>query len=197
MNDLHREKLPPGRELELAMLAKSARRPKKGQVKPMTTLIGKPRELAETAPAPRLGTVVAQYGSEPTRAALAAWEARLQGTPMVDIAHAQGLSIEACKQLLREAHDAVKEDLKEALEMNRQLDLGRLDGLIKAYYAPATQGEQESAYIVLAALKQRAKLTGVEEPADPLRSRQPQNILVWIQNALPSINKIVDALPNE
>ena len=106
-------------------------------------------------------------------------------------------SIEACKKLLREAHDAIKEDLKEALEMNRQLDLGRLDGLIKAYYPPATQGHEESAYIVLASLKQRAKLTGIEEPTDPLRSRQPVNVLLWIQQALPSINKIVDALPAE
>jgi hypothetical protein len=185
-----------GRELEAAMLLKRPRRKKDG-IKTAKGIMPKATELAPDAPVPRFTQVVANHGAEPTRMALAAWEARLKGSPVVDIAHAMGLSIDACKTLLREAHDALREDLKEALEQNRQLDLGRLDGLIKAYYPPATEGHEDSAYIVLAALKQRSKLTGTEEPADPLRSRQPSNVLVWIQNALPSINKIVDALPNE
>jgi hypothetical protein len=185
-----------GRELEAAMLLKHPRHKKDG-IKTAKNVIPKPTLLAPDAPAPRLTQVMANYGAEPTRAALAAWEARMKGSPVVDIAHAMGLSLEACKTLLREAHDALREDLKESLEMNRQLDLGRIDGLIKAYYPPAVEGHEDSAYIVLACLKQRGKLTGTEAEPDPLRSRQPQNILVWIQNALPAINKIVDALPAE
>jgi hypothetical protein len=50
--------------------------------------------------------------------------------------------------------------------------------------------------VVLKCLAQRSKLTGIEPQPDPGRSN-PQNVLVWIQNQLPSINRIVDALPLE
>jgi hypothetical protein len=153
--------------------------------------------IAPDAPAPRLEKMAVNRGSEVTQRALSAYEARMKGSPVVDIAHALGVSIDVCKALLREAHDAVREDLKEALEMNRQLDLGRLDGLIKAYYEPATQGDSDSAYVVLAALKHRAKLTGLEAVSDPLRSKQPNNVMVWLNTALPAIDKIVKELPIE
>ena len=185
-----------GKELEAGLLAKGRQKKKTG-VKPMTHVIPDPTLIAPEAPAPRLEKMVVNHGSDPTRQALAAYEARMKGSPVVDIAHAMGLSLEACKALLREAHDAVKEDLKDNLEANRTLDLRRLDGLIAAYWSPATQGHEQSAYIVLAALKARGKLTGTEEAPDPLRSKQPTNVLVWIQQQLPNINRIVDSLPIE
>jgi hypothetical protein len=143
-----------------------------------------------------LDALVERDGVNPTAQALAAWEARIKGSPVVDIAHAMGLSLDACKRLIKEAHDAVREDLKEALELNRSLDLQRIDGLLATYYPMARAGHEESAYITLAALKHRAKLTGTEPGSDRVPgSLAPQNVLVWIQNALPQINKIVDALP--
>jgi hypothetical protein len=49
--------------------------------------------------------------------------------PIVDVAHQLGVSIEAAKELIREAHAAIAEDLKENLEVNRKLDMARIDGV--------------------------------------------------------------------
>jgi hypothetical protein len=107
-----------------------------------------------------------------------------------------GLSIEGTKALIKEAHDAIHEDLKTNLDLNRQLDLQRIDGLLQVYYPLARSGDPDSANVTLKCLAQRSKLTGIEPMPDPGRSN-PQNVLVWIQSQLPSINKIVDALPAE
>jgi hypothetical protein len=53
----------------------------------------------------------------------------------------------------------------------------------------------DAAAIPLKCMQHRAKLCGIEPQAD--RQMQPQSTLVWIQHALPSINKIVDDLPAE
>jgi hypothetical protein len=153
-------------------------------------------ELAPDAPAPALQAVVAERGPEPTEAALSAWEARVRGEPIVDLAHRMGLTIETAKLLIKEAHDAIHEDLKTNLDLNRQLDLQRIDGLLQVYYPLARSGDPDSANVTLKCLAQRSKLTGIEPMPDPGRSN-PQSVLVWIQNSLPSINKIVDALPAE
>jgi hypothetical protein len=85
--------------------------------------------LAPDAPAPRLGELVAEYGEGPTARALAAWEQRLNGETIIDVAHNLGVSIESAKVLIRQVHDAIAEDLKENLELNRTLDLARIDTL--------------------------------------------------------------------
>jgi hypothetical protein len=153
-------------------------------------------DLAPDAPAPAFEAVVAKRGAEPTTAALSAWEARVRGEPIVDVAHQMGVTIETAKLLIREAHDAIHEDLKTNLDLNRQLDLQRIDGLLQVYYPLARQGDPDSANVTLKCLAQRSKLTGIEPMPDPGRSN-PQNILLWIQGQLPSIQKIVDALPPE
>jgi hypothetical protein len=62
----------------------------------------------------------------------------------------------------------------------------------------AKEGHEESAYITLAALKHRAKLTGTEPGSERVpNSIQPGNVLIWVQQALPQINRIVDALPKD
>jgi hypothetical protein len=186
-------------ELKAALLTRKSRggpKGSRGSVPPLETAIPGPKAFTPDAPSPRLDALVERDGVDPTAQALAAWEARIKGSPVVDIAHAMGLSIEACKRLIKEAHDAVREDLKDALELNRSLDLQRIDGLLATYYPLAREGHEESAYITLAALKHRAKLTGTEPGSERIPgSLAPQNVLVWIQNALPQINKIVDALP--
>jgi hypothetical protein len=151
----------------------------------------------ESTPAPRTEAQVAAHGLEPTEMALCAWERRVNGAPIVDVAHDLGLSIEASKALIREVHAAIRDDLKDALELNRQLDLDRVDGLLQTFYPQARAGNIESATITIRALQHRAKLVGLEPLPDPGRNQQPQNVLVWIQNQLPAINRIVDALPPE
>ena len=154
-------------------------------------------ELAAEAPAPRLNGEIAAHGPELTTAALEAWERRLNGEAIIDVAHSLGLSIESAKELIRSVHAAIHEDLKENLSLNRQLDLERLDGLLRTYYPQARGGDLDAANFVIKSLQHRAKLTGAEPLPDPGRTNQPQAVLVWIQQQLPSINRIVDALPLE
>jgi hypothetical protein len=158
--------------------------------------IQKRTQLDPQAPAPHLNDVIARQGPTVTTQALAAWSARVGGEPIVDVAHRFNVSIEAAKALIAEVHSAIHEDLKANLELNRALDLSRIDQLIQAHLPPAKEGDTESAGVVLRALAQRSKLTGSEPPPDPGRSN-PTNVLVWLQNSLPNINKIVDALPHE
>jgi hypothetical protein len=188
-------------ELKAELLTRKSRGGSKApiQVPSLKTAVPGPKKFTPDAAAPRLEVLVERDGVDPTAKALAAWEARIKGSPMVDIAHAMGLSIDACKQLIREAHEAVRDDLKEALELNRTIDLERIDGLLASFYPAAREGHEESAYITLAALKHRAKLTGTEPGSldRAFGAAQPQNVLIWLQNSLPQINKIVDALPND
>jgi hypothetical protein len=154
----------------------------------------KPAKLEPEAPAPNLSHMITERGSEPTREALEAWQARSGGAPIVDIAHDMGLSIESAKALIKEAHAAITEDLKANLDLNRQLDLSRIDSLISSYLPSAKAGEHASANVIIKCLQQRAKLTGLEPMDVPGRSH-PENVLVWVQAQLPSINRIVDSLP--
>jgi hypothetical protein len=153
-------------------------------------------ELSPEQPAPKLAAVVTNRGPELATLAIEAWQKRLDGVPIVTVAHEMGVSIEGAKQLIREAHEAIAEDLKTALNQNRELDLQRTDMILKAFLPAAREGDRDSAAIVLKALTHRARLTGTEPQAQPGHSK-PENVLIWIQQQLPAINKIVDALPIE
>jgi hypothetical protein len=152
--------------------------------------------LAPDAPAPRFHELIEERGADLTKRAMEAWNARIQGVPVVDIAHQLGVSIALCKQLIKEVHEAIRDDLKDSLDLNRQLDLERVDGLVNTFYPIARAGDADSAAVVLRALQHRSKLTGIEPLPDPGRSH-PQNVLVWINSQLPNINKLVDSLPLE
>ena len=145
-------------------------------------------------PAPRTAALVQELGPRLSAEALSAWNARLGGTPIVDIAHSLGLDIAGAKALLAEAHQAIASDLKETLEVNRTLDLDRIDQLLATYLPLARQGDDKAAAVVLKSLQHRAKLTGTQPQPDPGRAK-PENVLCWIQMQLPAINKIVYALP--
>jgi hypothetical protein len=164
---------------------------------PTTKEIAQRTQLAPDAPAPKLGEVIAEWGEEPTSRALEAWNARLDGVPIVDIAHQLGVSIELAKSLLREVHQAIYEDLKASVDLNRQLDLSRIDQLIRGHMPAAKAGDDKSANVILRALQQRAQLTGQVQGPDPSRGPGPQNVFMWIQQQLPSINRLVDSLPIE
>ena len=164
---------------------------------PALKSIDKRASLAPEAPAPQTQALVATHGEEPTSRALEAWNARLSGAPIIDVAHQLGVSIELAKKLITEVHAAIYEDLKANLDLNRQLDLSRIDSLLKAFLPGAKAADPDAANVVLRALQHRAKLTGQEPESAPTRLTQPNAVMVWIQNQLPSINRIVDNLPIE
>jgi hypothetical protein len=172
--------------------------PKRGRVSAeVKAEIERVTEVSAEAPAPRLQAMVESRGAELTQAALNAWEARKRGDPVVNIAHGMNVSIETAKALIREAFNAVSEDLKETVAINRELDLQRIDAIVKTYLEPAAEGHLDSAKIVLAAVNARSKLLGADKLPDPARGQQPAVILAWIQAQLPNINRIVEAQPIE
>jgi hypothetical protein len=163
---------------------------------PVSKTIAKRTQLSPEAPAPRLNHVIAENGPEPTEKALKAWDARVNGESIIDVAHTMGVSLNLARQLINEVHQAIMEDLKESLDLNRTIDLQRLDGLIQAYYQPAREGDDRAASVLLKALQHRAKLTG-QEPDQPTRVNNIENVQAWIIHQLPTINSIVDTLPVE
>lgn len=169
----------------------------KASKRPTNKDLARRTKLASNAPAPHLEAVIATQGLEPTTKALEAWNARLAGHAIIDIAHDMGVSIELAKKLVSEVHTAIYEDLKTNVDLNRQLDLGRIDSIIRGHLPSAQAGDTDSANVVIRALSHRARLTGCEQPSDPARDGSPRNVMIWLTNQLPSINKIVDALPPE
>ncbi len=87
--------------------------------------------------------------------------------------------------------------MKANLDLNRQLDLSRIDSLLKAFLPAAKATDPDAANVVLRCLQHRAKLTGQEPDQPATRLTSPNNVMVWIQQQLPSINRIVDNLPLE
>jgi hypothetical protein len=155
-----------------------------------------PEELGPDAPAPRLEKLINEYGDLPCAQALRAWQARLNGSSIVEIAMQMGITVQTVKTLIDKVYQAVAEDLKEQLDQNRALDLARIDELIGAHLPKAKSGKVKSAAVVLRCLERRAKLIGIEPLPAPTQNHS-QQVLVWIQAQLPSINKLVDSLPPE
>jgi hypothetical protein len=162
----------------------------------MSERIPERTQLAREAPAPRLNHLIAKKGETAVHEALSAWDERLRGMAIVDIAHARGITITAAKHLIREAHEAIAEDLKENLDLNRRLDLDRIDGLLRTFYPAARFGDEKAANVTLKCLERRAKLTGAEPESSPGRNH-PENVLVWVQAQMPNITRLVEALPSE
>jgi hypothetical protein len=181
--------------LDARLEARAQKRRKAKLRRAESSIVLERTELAHDASAPSIKALIAKRGLEPTEMAMACWAAKIKGRAMIDLAHELGVTIETAKVLLREAHDAIAEDLKANLEMNRQIDLDRVEGLLGRYYPAALEGDPEAAAVTLKCLGHRARLVGIEAQPRPNNSIEPQNVLVWIQNTLPSINKIVDALP--
>jgi hypothetical protein len=154
-------------------------------------------ELAAGAPAPKTQALIARVGEELSAAAIEAWGARVAGASILELAHRMGVTIEDARRLIKEAYEAVSEDLRENINLNRQLDLERIDHLISSHYAQALGGNAKAADVVLKLLAHRSKLTGIEPLPETAGRRQPESVLIWIQQQLPSINRIVDSLPLE
>ena len=155
-----------------------------------------PEELAPDAPAPRLEKLVNEYGDLPCAQALLAWQARIHGSSIVEIAMQLKVSIHTVKNLIDKVYKAVAEDLKENIDLNRQMDLARIDDLLEAHLPRAKAGKTKSASLVLRCLERRSKLIGIEPLPEPNRGHQT-NVLVWLQDKMPSIHSLVDTLPTE
>jgi hypothetical protein len=188
----------PGFDKFLASLPPPKKKRQRPRVVAEGVQIAKERtELAPDAPAPHLDALIAAEGPEPTAEALKAWDARVNGAPIIDVAHQLGVSIELARHLINEVHAAIREDLKANLELNRNIDLHRIDQLILAYLPAAKAGDDKSATVVLKALQHRAKLTGSEPGPEPVKTNHVESVQAWIVNVLPSINRLVDDLPKE
>jgi hypothetical protein len=183
-------------QIDLAAILDQAEEHPKKKRKSAIAQIQARTTVAPDAPAPHLEEMIQELGAEPTQNAVEAWNAIVAGRPIIDVAHALGISIELCRHLIREVHAAIYEDLKSAVDLNRQIDLARIDQILMAFLPGAKMADPDAANIVLKALAHRAKLTGQEPDPGPSRT-EPKNVMVWIQNQLPSINRIVDSLPIE
>lgn len=188
--DTNQKNVDPAVQAILDELAKE----KPGK-RPTAKSLAKRTELAQDAPAPHLQQIIQERGPEPTADALVAWDMRLNGTPIIDVAHHLGCSIELAKHLISEVHNAIHEDLKANLELNRTIDLHRIDKLIASYLPVAEAGDDKAATIVLKALQHRARLTGSEPTSEPIRGAHVDTVQQWIINVLPNINRLVDELP--
>ena len=155
-----------------------------------------PEPLAPDAPAPRLQQLVDEYGAGVCAKALEAWAARMGGSSIIEIAAGLGVSIPSAKALIRQVYEAVFEDLKENIDLNRQLDLGRIDALIAAHFPRAQAGKIKSSQLVLRCIERRSKLIGLEPLPAPTQHNS-QQVLIWVQEKLPSINALVNSLPTE
>jgi hypothetical protein len=181
----------------LARLERTHPAPRRKAGRPTNEEIEQTSKLELSDPAPHIQAMVEARGPELTQQAINAWEMRRRGELPIDIANALHVSIETARALIREACDAVKEDLKENVELHKQLDLERIDSLVKTYLPSATRGDLDSAHLVLKAIGTRAKVLGQDKAPDPARGQQAPLVLAWIQNQLPAINRIVDSLPIE
>jgi hypothetical protein len=111
--------------------------------------------LAPDAPTPHTNTLIQKNGALPTARALEAWAARVCGAAILDVAHEMGVLIEEARMLIAEAHADIAEDLKENVELNRQLDLARIDGLLVTYYPKAKSDDTDAAKLVIRCVQHR------------------------------------------
>jgi hypothetical protein len=154
-----------------------------------------PTVLGPDAPAPRTQLLISELGPEPAALAITAWQARLSGMPLIDIAHEMGLTIPAARALINDAYTALREDLKDNIELNRTIDLARVDELIKSWLPLAQRGDPAAANVMLKALSLRSRLASTEPTPASTERVHPQNVLVWVQQQLPAIEKLVQAIP--
>lgn len=114
----------------------------------------------------------------------------------MDIATEIGMTIPAARALINDAYTALREDLKDNIELNRTIDLARIDELIKAWLPLAQRGDPAAANVMIKALSLRSRLASTEPTPASTERVHPQNVLVWVQQQLPQIEKLVEAIPN-
>jgi DNA-binding transcriptional regulator LsrR (DeoR family) len=143
-----------------------------------------------------------------------AWDLRIDGCSVREIAERLGISYAQARRLVQLAYTNPGMRLSETAEVARELDLARLDQLIRAYLPLALNnsvlaksvldGEKVSpedaavpfavAKIILETLNQRAKLHGLYIYAKLEPGQARQDVLAWVQSVAPSIQRAVNDL---
>ncbi len=146
-----------------------------------------------------------------------AWDLRIDGCSVREVAERLGISYAQARRLVQLAYTDPGTRLSETAEVSRELDLARLDQLIRAYLPLALNtrtlaerirnGETISgediavpfaaAKIILETLSQRAKLFGLYNHAKLESGKDRQDLVAWVQSVAPSIHRIVNARTQE
>jgi transposase len=143
-----------------------------------------------------------------------AWDLRIDGCSVREIAQRLGISYAQARRLVQLAYTDPGIRLSETAEVARELDSARLDQLIRAYLPLALNtrtlaerirnGETitvedaavpfAAAKVLLETLSQRAKLFGlyIHTKMGPGQARQ--DTLAWVQSVAPSIQRAVNDL---
>lgn len=93
-----------------------------------------------------------------------AWELRLAGHQITDIARKLGVSIPTASRDVSYAYEEYRRHMTEDAKEAARLDLLRLDALAAAYWKPAQGGDAKAAQILLKILQQREKIYGYAAP---------------------------------
>lgn len=93
-----------------------------------------------------------------------AYEMRLRGHRMQDIAKAIGVGAEYVSKMIRLGLEESKELNKELSQRIREVDLESLQQLQPIYYDKAMNGEIDAFYALMKIFERRAKLMGLDEP---------------------------------
>jgi predicted transcriptional regulator len=89
---------------------------------------------------------------------------RREGWSFREIADTLGCAIETVSSDLREVLNHAISELGETTEEARQLEVERLDEIMKEYYIKATGGDMAAAALVLSIGDRRRKLMALDKP---------------------------------
>jgi len=143
-----------------------------------------------------------------------AWDLRIDGCSVREIGQKLGMSYAQARRLVQLAYTDPGMRLSETAEVARELDLARLDQVIRAYLPLAlnTRGLAErirngaalspedaavpfaAAKIILETLSQRAKLFGLYIHVRQDTGQRKQDTLAWLVSVAPSIQQVVNDL---
>ena len=106
-----------------------------------------------------------------------AWALRLEGLSIRAIAERLNISVSAVSEYLRRALEELKATSHEGAETWRQIELERLDGLLRTWQPvsnnPAHPEAGKAAAIVIRAIEAQSRLLGLFEPVGAEASPEP------------------------
>lgn len=93
-----------------------------------------------------------------------AWALRMSGATYTEVGQALGVSKQRAEQICKRMH-RVHAPTSEQVEAHRELDLMRLDRILRAVWPDALKGNQGAVDRVLRIQERRAKLLGLDAPS--------------------------------
>jgi hypothetical protein len=142
---------------------------------------------------------------------LQVWRLRKAGHNFYEIHKQLELPLSVIHEACRQFEVRVSMDTARALEHYRSLDDARIESLLKCWLPIAIGGPIEvqkvrdgqtyteldcdlplkASYLVLQAVERRVKLMAANQPGAGKDGQGETNVLVWLQQVLPNINKVV------